>query len=80
MFAQAKLADPADWVKPEGPRQREIKSAEPDQGAPQASSRENHKPDDLNCSNRPVRTRMPGGVGGDRSGKLTAPIPIRFNA
>ncbi|WP_214360147.1 hypothetical protein, partial [Denitromonas iodatirespirans] len=32
---------------------------------------------DLNCSNRPVRTRMPGGVGGDRSEYLTAPIPIR---
>ena len=31
---------------------------------------------DLNFSNRPVRTRMPGGVGGDRSGILTAPIPI----
>ncbi|PTD95049.1 hypothetical protein C8261_16555 [Pseudothauera lacus] len=31
---------------------------------------------DLNCSNRPVRTRMPGGVGGERSGKLSAPIPI----
>ena len=31
---------------------------------------------DLNYSNRPVRTRMPGGVGGDRSGFLTAPIPI----
>ena len=30
----------------------------------------------LNCSNRPVRTRMPGGVGGDRSGNLIAPIPI----
>jgi hypothetical protein len=31
---------------------------------------------DLNFSNRPVRTRMPGGVGGARSGILTAPIPI----
>ena len=31
---------------------------------------------DLNFSNRPVRTRMPGGVGGARSAKLTAPIPI----
>ena len=30
----------------------------------------------LNYSNRPVRTRMPGGVGGARSGILTAPIPI----
>ncbi|CAH1747331.1 protein of unknown function [Thauera humireducens] len=31
---------------------------------------------DLNDSNRPVRTRMPGGVGGERSGNLAAPIPI----
>ncbi|TDX88031.1 hypothetical protein EDE05_1021, partial [Neorhizobium sp. R1-B] len=30
----------------------------------QAPGRENYGPDDLNCSNRPVRTRMPGGVGG----------------
>ncbi|WP_218921567.1 hypothetical protein, partial [Burkholderia sp. MSMB1078WGS] len=28
---------------------------------------------------RPVRTRMPGGVGGDRSDSLTAPIPIAWN-
>ena len=34
----------------------------------------------LNFSNRLVRTRMPGGVGGDRSGILTAPIPIIFAA
>jgi hypothetical protein len=31
---------------------------------------------DLNFSNRPVGTRMPGDVGGARSGILTAPIPI----
>ena len=31
---------------------------------------------DLNYSNRPVRTRMPGGVGGERSGIPIAPIPI----
>jgi hypothetical protein len=30
---------------------------------------------DLNFSSRPVRTRMPGGVGGDQSGNLTAPYP-----
>jgi len=30
---------------------------------------------DLNRSNRPVRIRMPGGVGGERS-CLIAPIPI----
>ena len=29
----------------------------------------------LNFSNRPVRTRMPGGVGGERSDKLTVPYP-----
>jgi hypothetical protein len=31
-------------------------------------------PDDLNYFNRPVRIRMPGGVGGVRS-DLTAPYP-----
>ena len=30
----------------------------------------------LNDSNRPVRTRMPGGVAGDRSVTLAAPMPI----
>ncbi|HBX54311.1 MAG TPA: hypothetical protein DEH10_02725 [Pseudomonas sp.] len=30
----------------------------------------------LNFSNRPVRTRMPGGVAGDRSAMLTAPMPM----
>ena len=29
----------------------------------------------LNDSNRPVRTRMPGGVGGDRPGKPGRPYP-----
>ncbi|PKG51265.1 hypothetical protein CXF87_10140 [Halomonas sp. MES3-P3E] len=33
----------------------------------------------LNFSNRPVRTRMPGGVAGDRSAMLTAPMPIVFS-
>ena len=39
-------------------------------GVPRLSS---HK---LNDSNRPVRTRTPGGVGGERSDILAAPIPI----
>ena len=43
---------------------------------PWASGWMQHKPDDLNYTNRPVRIRMPGGVGGARSGILTAPIPI----
>ena len=42
---------------------------------PWASGRVQHKPDDLNYFNRPVRTGMPGGVGGDRSGIMTAPYP-----
>ena len=43
---------------------------------PQEVCRDLLKHADLNYSNRPVRTRMPGGVGGARSGILTAPIPI----
>ncbi len=43
----------------------------------QAMRRVNSKRIDLNDSNRLVRTRMPGGVGGDRSDYLAAPIPIR---
>jgi hypothetical protein len=37
---------------------------------------EYHVSHDLNFSNRPVRTRMPGGVAGERSAMLTAPMPI----
>jgi len=33
-------------------------------------------PPDLNPSNRPVRTRMPGGVAGDLESQLQAPMPI----
>ena len=33
-------------------------------------------PADLNPSNRPVRTRMPGGVAGDAEANLRAPMPI----
>ena len=43
---------------------------------PWASGWMQHKPDDLNYTNRPVRIRMPGGVGGARSVILTAPIPM----
>lgn len=31
---------------------------------------------DRNVSNRPLRTRMPGAAGGDRSATLAAPMPI----
>ena len=42
---------------------------------PQAACWDSLRHSDLNCSNRPVRTRMPGGVGWDRSGTLTDPYP-----
>lgn len=42
------------------------------------NGREYHDPSDLNSANRPVRTRMPGGVGGARPALLVAPIPIRL--
>lgn len=32
---------------------------------------------DFNCSNRPIRARMPGVAGGDWSDKLAAPVPMR---
>ena len=64
MFASAKLAIVVDRVKPERPWQREISSAELEQGKPGRWVGRNYKPGDLNHSNRPVRNRMPGGVGG----------------
>jgi len=76
MFALAKLANTVDRVKPEALWQRETKSADSKGKRLQASRRDSFLRFDLNCSNRPVRTRMPGGVGGDRSVTLAAPIPI----
>ena len=63
MFASAKLARKVDRVKPDRPWQRGINSAELRQSKPGVGP-SNHKLDDLNHRNRPVRTRMPGGVGG----------------
>jgi hypothetical protein len=66
MFAVAKLADMVNRVKPEGPRQRETRPAGLQisgfrmcWGATLCAA--------INYSNRPVRTRMPGGVGGEES-------------
>jgi hypothetical protein len=62
MFAVAKLADMVNRVKPEGPRQRETRPAglqisgfRKCGGATLRTA--------VNYSNRPVRTRMPGGGG-----------------
>jgi hypothetical protein len=76
MFVVAKLASMAGKVKPEGSWQRETES-----GGSEISNlrrRAGIYSAYLNYSNRPVRTRMPGGVGGARSGFLTAPIPLPF--
>jgi hypothetical protein len=66
MFAVAKLADTVNRVKPEGPRQRETRPAGLQisgfrmcGGATLRTA--------VNYSNRPVRTRMPGGVGREES-------------
>jgi len=54
--------------------QNGISSAEPEYGKPRRRVGCNYKPSDLNHSNRPVRTRMPGGVGGAQS-IWAAPYP-----
>ena len=76
MFAVAKLAGMACKVKPKRPRQRETELGGSDTHNLRWRAGIGSKHADLNYSNRPVRTRMPGGVGGARSGILTAPIPI----
>ena len=63
-------------VKPEGSWQRETELGGSDTRNLRRCAGIDSKRADLNYSNRPVRTRMPGGVGGARSGILTAPIPI----
>ena len=78
MFAVAKLAGMACKVKPERPRQRETELGGSDTHNLRWRAGIGSKHADLNYSNRPVRTRMPGGVGGARSGILTAPIPICY--
>ena len=69
MFAKAKLVDTVDRVQPDRPRQRETGIAESTPATSGTGSRQLEL-GDLNCSNRPVRTRMPGGVGGVRSAMI----------
>ena len=76
MFAQAKLARRPARVKPERALAARNPSGRVENKQTQVVRRGNLKRSVLNDSNRPVRTRMPGGVGGERSGKLAAPIPI----
>jgi hypothetical protein len=67
MFAEAKLASQSNRVKPEWLWQREIKSGGSEISNPGRCAGTYIPCLDLNHSNRPVRTRMPGGVGGVRS-------------
>ena len=73
MLANAKLADTVDRVKPDRPRQRETSVVE---STPRHLRRwaEATPFGDLNCFNRPVRTRMPGDVGGEQP-IMGAPYP-----
>jgi hypothetical protein len=64
MFAIAKLADMVDRVKPEEPRQRETRPAGLQISASGCTEGLTLRTA-INYSNRPVRTRMPGGVGGE---------------
>jgi hypothetical protein len=63
-------------VKPERALAARNPSGRVENKQTQVVRRGNLKRSVLNDSNRPVRTRMPGGVGGERSGNLAAPIPI----
>ena len=64
MFASAKLSGEPGWVKPEGCWKRETDSGEPETSDLRTHAGAKLLRVDLNYSNRPVRTRMPGGVGG----------------
>ena len=64
MFAVAKLAGMACKVKPKRTRQRETELGGSDTHNLRWRAGIGSKHADLNYSNRPVRTRMPGGVGG----------------
>ena len=64
MFAQAKLARGPARVKPERALAARNPSGRVENKQTQVVRRGNLKRSVLNDSNRPVRTRMPGGVGG----------------
>ena len=74
MFAPAKLAEAVTRVKPEALRQRETKSGGSEPSNFRRWAERRSCTSDLNYFNRPVRTRMPGGVGGVRSA-MSAPYP-----
>ncbi len=71
MFAQAKLARRPARVKPERALAARNPSGRVENKQTQVVRRGNLKRSVLNDSNRPVRTRMPGGVGG--VGQVTWP-------
>jgi hypothetical protein len=74
MFAQAKLARRPARVKPERALAARNPSGRVENKQTQVVRRGNLKRSVLNDSNRPVRTRMPGGVGG--VGQVTARVKV----
>ena len=78
MFAQAKLARRPARVKPERALAARNPSGRVENKQTQVVRRGNLKRSVLNDSNRPVRTRMPGGVGG--VGQVTWPPLSRLTA
>ena len=72
MFASAKLAKRQVRVKPEQAMAARNQDRRIDNKQARAMRRGKLKRIDLNDSNRPVRTRMPGGVAGAQS-TMTAP-------
>ncbi len=74
MFTDVKLATNPAWVKPTMVWQRDNPSCRTRTGET-GSMQEGMPVCDLNHSNRPVRTRMPGGVGGDRPAYAGRPYP-----
>ena len=76
MFAQAKLARRPARVKPERALAARNPSGRVENKQTQVVRRGNLKRSVLNDSNRPVRTRMPGGVGG--VGQVIWPPLSRF--
>jgi hypothetical protein len=72
MFTQVKLATKSARVKPARAWQRVNQFRRPEPAKP--GMRQGDLLHDLNHFNRPVRTRMPGGVGGVRSA-IIGPYP-----
>ena len=75
MFALSKLAIKPERVKPTLALAVRNHSGRIENKTGSGGASGNSPRTNLNDSNRPVRTRMPGGVGGDRSAYAGRPYP-----